>query len=100
MGLKSFFGYCFAKYIFKKNNAWVKNAVRTQNKQREFLLKKAINTKFGKDHNFSKISNYEEWKNFVPVRDYEGLKPYIDLVIEGENDRNYVIAYRKAKENT
>ena len=86
MSLKSFFGYYFAKYIFKKNSAWVKNAVRTQNKQREFLLKKAINTKFGKDHNFSKISNYEEWKNSVPIRDYEGLKPYIDLVIEGKND--------------
>ncbi|MBR76729.1 MAG: hypothetical protein CMD36_02260 [Flavobacteriales bacterium] len=86
MTLKSFFGYYFAKYIVKKNNTWINAAVSTQNKQRKFILDNAKNTKFGKDHGFSKILNYTDWKKSVPIRDYEGLKPYIDLVVNGEND--------------
>ena len=86
MALKTFFGYYFAKYIVKKNNSWIKNAVKSQDKQRKFIIDRAKNTKFGKEHNFSKISNYEDWKKFVPIKDYEGLRPYIDLVISGEND--------------
>ena len=85
MTLKSFFGYYFAKYIVKKNNTWINAAVSTQNKQRKFILDNAKNTKFGKDHGFSKILSYD-WKKSVPIRDYEGLKPYIDLVVNGEND--------------
>lgn len=50
------------------------------------LLNSAKKTRFGKDHGFSKISSYSEFKNQIPVRDYEGLKPYIALVISGEKD--------------
>ena len=28
----------------------------------------------------------EDWKKSVPIRDYEALQPYIDLVVNGEND--------------
>jgi len=86
MTLKSFFGYYFAKYIVKKNNAWINAAVKAQNNQRKFILDYAKNTKFGKEHGFSKILSYDDWKKSVPIRDYEALKPYIDLVVNGEND--------------
>ena len=86
MVLKSFFGYYFAKYIFKKNNSWIKHAVKTQNKQRKFILDNAKNTRFGKEHGFSKISNYEEWKKSVPIRDYEGLSHILIWLLSGEND--------------
>lgn len=86
MTLKSFFGYCFAKYIVRKNNAWINAAIKAQNNQRKFLLDFAKNTKFGKEHGFSKILSYEDWKKSVPIRDYEALKPYIDLVVKGENN--------------
>ena len=32
------------------------------------LLKKAMKTKFGKDHGFKKISNYDKFKEKVPMR--------------------------------
>ena len=86
MTLKSFFGYYFAKYIVRKNNAWINAAIKAQNKQRKFILDNAKNTKFGKEHGFSKILSYEDWKKSVPIRDYEALKPYIDLVVKGENN--------------
>ena len=32
------------------------------------------------------INNYEDFKKRVPVKDYEGLRAYVDRIIEGEND--------------
>ena len=86
MALKPFLGYLFAKYIVKKNSSWIKNPIKSQEKQRDYILKHAKNTQFGKDHNFSKIFDYEDWKKSIPIRDYEGLREYIDLVVKGEND--------------
>jgi phenylacetate-coenzyme A ligase PaaK-like adenylate-forming protein len=48
------------------------------------LLISAAQTKFGKDHHFSSITSHADFIQNVPVRDYEGLKSYIDLVVNGE----------------
>ena len=74
----------FAKYVVWKNNRWKNNAVKFQKQILNNLIQNAKKTKFGIDHNFSKISNYSDWKNNVPIRDYEDLKHYIDAVISGE----------------
>ena len=50
------------------------------------LLRKSKNTKFGIDHNFNKIDNYEKYKLNVPIRDYEDFKIYINYVREGKED--------------
>ncbi len=86
MGLKSLLSLPFARQIVKKNNKWVKNAVKVQNTLFLSLIKQAKNTQFGKDHRFSEISNYSEWKNSVPIRDYEGLKPYVEQIINGKEN--------------
>src|SRR5205085_479927 len=41
---------------------------------------------FGKDHSFAKITSYEDFKQAVPIRDYEQLKDYIEKVKEGQPD--------------
>src|SRR4029077_18315875 len=43
-------------------------------------------TAFGKDHDFENIHNYDDFKERVPVRDYEDLKPYIDRITHGEEN--------------
>ncbi len=48
------------------------------------LIQKASATTFGKDHEFSTILSYEDFKNRVPVRDYEDFKPYIESIREGQ----------------
>ena len=48
------------------------------------LIHNAKKTTFGKDHNFSKIQNYNDFKNLIPIRDYEGLRPYVEQIINGE----------------
>ncbi|HNC14093.1 MAG TPA: GH3 auxin-responsive promoter family protein [Cyclobacteriaceae bacterium] len=53
---------------------------------RQYLVREAAHTAFGKDHNFGSIKSYEDFKRNVPVRDYEELKPYIEKVTKGEPD--------------
>ena len=86
MGLKSLLSFPFARQIVKKNRKWKKNAVKVQNRLLLSLISQAKNTKFGKDHNFSEISNYSDWKKNIPVRDYEDLKIYVQEIIDGKKD--------------
>ena len=50
------------------------------------LIREGKKTKFGKEHNFNFIKNYEDFKARVPVRDYEEFKPYIELIKQGESN--------------
>jgi len=86
MGLKSLLSLVFARQIVKKNNKWKKNAVKVQNTLLFSLVNQAKNTQFGKDHNFSEISNYSDFKKNIPVRDYEGLQGYVQEIIDGKKD--------------
>lgn len=84
--LKSLFGLIFAKTIVRKNNFWKKNAIFSQRSIFKSLVKKAADTNFGLDHNFSKIESYGEWKKNIPIRGYEDLEKYIELVKSGKEN--------------
>ncbi|NBL65775.1 hypothetical protein GV828_11245 [Flavobacterium sp. NST-5] len=86
MSLKGFFAKQFASIIHHKNQKWINNPVETQQKVFRDLIKNAQNTQFGKDHHFSQIKNHQDFTNQVPVRDYEGLKNYVEKVVAGEPD--------------
>ena len=86
MSIKSTLALPFAKVIRKQVYKWANNPVETQEKVFQYLIKNAKNTAFGKDHNFEKIKNYEDFKKLVPVNDYEGIRAYVDRIVEGESD--------------
>nr|MBS0038350.1 GH3 auxin-responsive promoter family protein [Saprospiraceae bacterium] len=86
MGFKSLAARPYAFFIHKKLASDSKKAVDIQNKMLFSHLKKAGNTLFGKNHQFNRISSYEDYKESVPVRDYEELKTYFDQVAEGKKD--------------
>jgi hypothetical protein len=86
MGIKASLSLLFAKFIVSKNKKWKTNAVKVQQKTMLKLLNQAQNTIFGKDHSFSAIQNYADFKTHIPVRDYEGLKTYIDQIIDGKEN--------------
>jgi len=50
------------------------------------LLNQAQHTVFGKEHKFSEIKNYSDFKRNIPVRDYEGIKNYIQKIINGDEN--------------
>lgn len=57
--------------------------------QNEWLIKltqSAKDTEWGKKHDYKNISNVEQFKNNVPLQDYESLKPFIDRVRRGEQN--------------
>ncbi len=84
--IKSYFSKIYAKKIAKRIEKWRSNPIKTQQKVFIDLIENAKNTTFGKDHSFKNITSYSEFKKQVPVRDYEGLKPYIEQIINGKTD--------------
>ena len=86
MGVKAFFSLPFAKLVVFRNNKWKKKPIKAQEKTMFKLVSQAKKTVFGKDHSFEKIQNYTDFKNAVPIRDYEGLKHYVEKIIAGEKN--------------
>lgn len=86
MSLKSIAAKWFARSIHKKTQKWAQNPVAAQQKVFQELLTYAKDTQFGKDHHFAKIKTFEDFSTQVPIRDYEELRPYVDRVIQGEEN--------------
>ena len=84
--MKSFIAKVFAKWILRQLKNEQKNALEIQVQLMHSLLQQAAQTKFGKDHQFLGIKDYEAFKQKIPVQDYEGLKPYIDEAVAGASD--------------
>jgi archaellum component FlaC len=62
MGIKSVLAKVFAAYISSKVKKDSSLALEHQELIRNELLQKAANTKFGKDHQFSSIQSYDDFK--------------------------------------
>ncbi len=86
MGLKSFVIGQYAHYIRSKIKRQAKNALIDQQAQFSNLISKGKIASFGKDHHLDEVRSYEEYKQRVPIRDYEALRPYVDKIIQGESD--------------
>jgi hypothetical protein len=86
MGLKAALSKVFAWYVNRQLNFIRQNAVALQQKTFSDIIHEAKNTAFGADHHFDAIRNYEDFKKHVPVRDYEELRPYIERVVQGEEN--------------
>ncbi len=86
MGFKSILSKPFAALVVWQENRFKKLALQKQHQVFKNLIKQGQKTIFGKDHNFEGIKNYQDFKNNVPVKDYEALRPYLDQVIAGKPD--------------
>jgi hypothetical protein len=86
MSLKSFTIRQLAKYVSGQLKKMSENAIVDQDTTLQNLIKQAQSTAFGKDHDFQKIKSYKDYKAAVPVRDYEGIRKYIKLILDGQSD--------------
>jgi GH3 auxin-responsive promoter len=86
MSLKSFLSKIYANRVYLQTQKWANNPIETQQKVFRDLIRQANKTQFGKDHNFSKITTFQDFQKQVPIRDYEALRPYVDRVVAGEKD--------------
>lgn len=86
MGLKSILAKPFAWWVARSIRQWNTNAEETQEKVFDMLLENGRKTKFGQDHDFEGIRTHDDFKKRVPIRDYEGLRGYIEEVVAGKPD--------------
>lgn len=65
---------------------WATN--RPGNTQRQLLLrilKANANTEFGSAHRFDMIRSERDYRTRVPIRDFEGFRPFITRMLRGES---------------
>lgn len=62
------------------------SAVADQENLFKNLLKTGRNTEIGKDAGLDKINSYNEFRQAMPIRDYEQLKPWIEKIKEGRHN--------------
>ncbi|MFZ4375689.1 MAG: GH3 auxin-responsive promoter family protein [Saprospiraceae bacterium] len=86
MGLKSLFLRPWANQVSKQIVQWSTNALKEQENIFTQIIRRGCDTQFGIDHDFANIKSYEDFKQRVPVQDYEGLKTYFDRVVAGESN--------------
>jgi GH3 auxin-responsive promoter len=86
MTLKAFGAKIFAKTIVRQISIWSSKPIETQEKVFKDLISKGRGTQFGNDHNFDEIQTHEDFIARVPIRDYEDLRNYVDLMVEGKPD--------------
>ena len=84
--MKTIIAIIFAHIVNTKNKKWIKNPLYSQDQTFKKLIKSALQTEFGQKHEFQSIKSYEQYQKKVPVRDYEQLRPYIDKVVQGEEN--------------
>jgi len=86
LSIKSALAKPFAARVHKKIKKWADNPIKTQEKVFQELISSATSTQFGLDHDFISINSHEDFVKRVPIRDYEALKPYVERVVNGEQD--------------
>ncbi len=86
MNLKSLLARPFANYIYNKTKKSMHTALGDQDEIFKMLLKTGKTTVFGKDHRLEGVTDHAAYRQAVPIRDYEQLKPYIQQVKEGKQN--------------
>lgn len=86
MKIKSFLAKPFASYIYKGIRKSMQTAVADQENILKGLLKVGKTTDFGKEHKLQSVDQYAQFKQAIPIRDYEQLKPWVDQVKEGKHN--------------
>jgi hypothetical protein len=81
--LNSFMTWIFKNRLGQIDN-FKRNPVQVQEEIFWELIEAGRKTAFGKEFGFSSIKSYQDFARQVPILDYDGIKPYIDRVMKGE----------------
>ncbi|MDI9358321.1 MAG: GH3 auxin-responsive promoter family protein [Phycisphaerales bacterium] len=75
-----------SKYTYKQVLKESRHALVDQESIRSQLINDARFTKFGQTHHFKDIKSYQDFKNHVPIQDYEQMSLWIKKIIDGEKN--------------
>ncbi len=83
--INSVFSWLIKKRIHQME-LFIKYPIDVQNELLQKLIYDARFTEFGKQHHFSTISTYQEYKNSVPLQDYNDIEKTIVRIKQGEQN--------------
>ena len=86
MKIKSFLAKPYASIIHSKIRKGMATAVADQQSILQQLIKAGGKTTFGKEHKLGEAKSYDEYKQAIPIRDYEGFRPYIEQIKNGQQN--------------
>ncbi len=66
--------------------AWVQHPIASQREVLQDLVTSAQYTEFGRKYNFSSLFSTRDFKKAVPIHEYDDLKPYIQRMMNGEEN--------------
>ncbi len=66
--------------------AWKNNPLDAQREVLQELVTSAQYTEFGRKYNFTNLFNVHDFKAAVPVHEYDDMKPYIQRIMDGEQN--------------
>jgi len=66
--------------------AWKNNPIDAQREVLQDLVTSAQYTEFGRKYNFSELFNIRSFKQAVPIHEYNDIKPYIQRIMDGEQN--------------
>lgn len=66
--------------------SWIEHPILSQREVLQDLVTSAQYTEFGRKHNFSRLFTVKEFKQAVPIHEYDDLKPYIQRIMDGEQN--------------
>lgn len=85
----SFIKPAYKQYFKIRQNSidnFVLNPISTQIQVFNDLIGSAQYTEFGKKYSFDSINDIKQFKETVPVHEYDDLKPYIQKILEGHQN--------------
>jgi hypothetical protein len=85
MPFNAIFGWIIKKRIHQIE-LFRKYPKEVQKEWLERLVENGRDTRFGKKFQFDSIKNYQDFRSKVPLQNYDDLKSWVDLAIEGEDD--------------
>jgi hypothetical protein len=86
VGLKSTLAIPFARWATRAVLRRAHDPAAAQARVLRDLLQKGAGTAFGREHNLHQVVDHAGLVQAVPLRGYEGFKPYVERIIKGERD--------------
>jgi hypothetical protein len=72
--------------LLKKIDRASYNIKAAQERVLHSIIEHSRDTQFGKEHRFDTIKTLDDYRKAVPIRDFEGHRPYIERMCKGESD--------------
>ena len=86
MGLKSAIAKPYARFVTNAVMRRAMDPVATQQAVLQQLVRFGGDTAFGREHRIHEVRDHQGLVQAVPLRDYEGFRPYMDRILFGEDD--------------